>query len=210
MTTGIPPIANPPAALTKLLYPGEAVLWVGSPAPGRYAKQMQRLRTTETSFLSRFAGCALALVLIAPFLLAEHAINSLPSPGNWVASIIGIGTVVGLFVLIWQLSVSSIATARAENTIYAITDRRVIEARPGNTRTYLPGELTLLNIRAGLDDVGDVLFTVETVPDDELPAYDVEHGLIGVEHPHAVGAILRAAFPKPPFVEWIRRREANP
>ena len=210
MNAGIPPIANPPADLVQLLYPGEVVLWVGSPAPNRYARQMQQMWRWDSSYLSRIAGGALALIFMAPVLLAQGAIMSLPSPFNWVALFVALGAALGLLALIWQLGVGSISTGRAADTIYAITDRRVLESRLGNTRTYLPGELNFLTIRAGSDDLGDVLFRIVSVAVDEGETYDVKHGLIGVEHPREVGAILRAAFPQAPFVDWLRRQETNP
>jgi len=148
--------------------------------------------------------------MLAAVGLAQGAIMSLPSPFDWVVLFAFVGGVTYLLVLIWQLGGSSIATARAVETIYAITDRRVIESRPGHTRTYLPGELDVLKIRRGSGDVGDVLFTIETVPDSELPPTDVEHGFIGVKDPDKVGAIMQAAFPQAPFVDWLRRQVTNP
>ena len=209
MSANLSPLANPPAQLVQLLYPGEVLFWVGVPAPARYAKQMQTL-WGGSGCLSNLVACALGLVMLGAVGLAQGAIMSLPSPFDWVVLFAFFGGVTYVLVLIWQLGVSSIATARAVETIYAITDRRLIESRPGDTKTYLPGELNFLTIRVGRDDVGDVLFTVKTVADDELPAYDVKHGFIGVDHPRDVGAIMQAAFPQAPFVDWLRRQETNP
>jgi hypothetical protein len=198
-----------PAGLAELLAPGEVVLWVGSPAPDRYAKQMQQLWTVDSSCLSRIAGCGLTALLITPLLLAEGAINKLPSPFNWGVTFLGLGVLVGSLQLAWHLGVKYLATERAAITTYAITDKRVIDSRPGKTRTYSPADLDFLTVRRVSNGVGDVLFTVETVPVDESEPDTVEHGLIGVEHPHDVAEILRAAFPFA-FVNHIRRPNSNP
>jgi hypothetical protein len=189
------------AALAPLLAPGEVVLWIGSPARDRYAKHMQQLWTPDSSCLSRITAGCITLVLIAPFLLAEHAINRLPSPFSWVVTATALGAVIGLFIFIWELGVRFLAAERAAKTIYAITDKRVIESQLNSARTYWPDDLNFLTIRDGSDDVGDVLFSVEPVPVDESPPSEVQHGLIGVKHPHEVGDTLRAAFPQAPFVK---------
>jgi hypothetical protein len=201
MSANLPQVEGAPEQLVRLLYPGEIVLWVGSPEPARYAKQMQTIWGAG-GCLSGLVTCALGLAGFAAVGLAQGAIMSLPSPYNWVVLFAFAGGVIYLLVFIWQLGVGSIATTRATDMVYAITDRRLIESRPGHTRTYLPGELDFLKIRRGSGDVGDVLFTTETVPDSELPPTDVEHGFIGVKDPDKVGAIMQAAFPQAPFVRF--------
>jgi len=193
-----------PAGVAELLAPGEVVLWVGSPAPDRYANQMQQLWTMDSSCLSRIAAFALGAVLGAPYFLANGAINKLPSPFNWGVAFVGLGVLVGSFLLVWHTGVKYLAAERAAITTYAITDKRVIESRPGRTRTYSPADLDFLTVRRVSNGVGDVLFTVEIVPMDEGETATVEHGLIGVEHPHDVARILRATFPSARFAQQGR------
>lgn len=196
-----------PPGLAELLAPGEVVLWVGSPAQDGYAKQMEQLWTPDSSCLSRLAAGALATLLLIPLFVADGEINKLPPPFDWVVAIAGIGAVVGTFVLAWHLGVRYFATERAVNTIYAITDTRVIESSPGNTKSYSHADLSFLAVRAVSDDVGDVLFTLVTVREDESEPNLVEHGLIGVERPHDVAKIVRAAFPSAPFAQQTGRLE---
>ncbi len=194
----------PPAGLAHLLDPGEVVLWVGSPAPDRYAKQMEQLWTTDSSCLSRIGAFALAALLIAPLFLTQDVVNKLPSSFVWVFAIVGVAAVLGVFVLVWRLGVRYLATKRAATTIYAITDKRVIDSNPWRTRTYLSSDLDFLTVRRVSNAVGDVLFTVEVVPVDESEPDTVEHGLIGVQHPHDVARLLRASFPLAPFAQQSR------
>src|SRR5450759_1068006 len=136
MSAEMPPIANPTAQLSQLLYPGETVLWMGAPEPDRYAKQMQKLWTTESSCQARIVTGGLALLLIPLLSLAGPAARAVPAAFAWPVAIVGVVAAVGLFVLVWYFGVSSVASARATNTIYAITDRRVIESCPGHTKIY--------------------------------------------------------------------------
>jgi hypothetical protein len=193
-----------PAGVAELLAPGEVVLWVGSPTPDRYAKQMQQLWTMDSGCLSRIAAFALAALLMAPIFLVQDVVNKLPSPFVWVVAIVGVAAVLGVSVLVWHLGVRYLATKRAANTIYAITDKRVIDSHPGRTRTYSPEDLDFLTVRRVSNGVGDVLFTVEIVPVDESEPDTIEHGLIGVERPDDVARILRAAFPSAPFAQQGR------
>jgi hypothetical protein len=192
--------------LAELLAPGEVVLWVGAPAPSRYAKQMEKLWTMDSSCLSRLVAYALAGLVVGSFFMAEGAINKLPSPFNWVVAIVGFGAIVGTSALAWHSGVRYFATERAAKMIYVITDRRVIESLPGDTKSYSPADLSFLTVRAVIHEVGDVLFTVVTVPVDESAPEQVMHGLIGVERPHDVAMIVRAAFPSAPFARQSRYR----
>jgi HJR/Mrr/RecB family endonuclease len=162
---------------------------------------MQQLWTPESSCQSRIAMAGLALLLMPLLFLAEPAAHAVPAAFTWPVAIVVVVAVIGLLTLVWYFGVSSIATAQAMNTIYAITDRQVIESRPGHTKTYLPRELRFLTVRPGSNNIGDVLFTIYTVPDDEGPPAEVKHGLIGVDRPHDVAAIMRAAFQQAPFAE---------
>jgi hypothetical protein len=174
------------------------VLWIGAPEPDQYAKQMQKLWTPESSCQSRIAMAGLALLLMPLLFLAELGAHAVPAAFTWLVAIVMAVAVIVLLTFVWYFGVNYIATARATNTIYAITDRRVIESRPGHAKIYLPRELAFLTIRAISNDIGDVLFAIETVTDDEGPPSEVKHGLIGIDRPHDVAAIMRAAFPQAP------------
>ena len=165
------------------------------PMPDRYAKQMHELGGFESGCLSRLVAFALGGLLFAPIFPAAEAIDRLPRQFIRPIAIGFVILVIGLFFLIWHNGVNYLAARRARKMIYAITNLRVIESHPWRTRSYRPEDLRFLRIRAGTDDVGDILFTVRTLltEDDRT---DVDHGLIGVRCPERVGNLLRATFPQ--------------
>lgn len=164
--------------------PDETLLWQGAPNPARLAQRK--------TFLSIFGGCFTLFALI--WMLGAGFISYIIAGATgWkiigLAPLFGvIFLIVGLVMLFSPLS----AMKRGQNTVYALTNRRILICEPGQVRSFVGQDLNALERRDLPDGRGDIIFRRDTHFDAEGASSVQEEGFFGIADAREVERLIRA------------------
>ncbi len=177
---------------------GEKLLWFGAPLPARVADQEKGTKS---------GGIVGALFLV--FWLCLVGFIGFGS-GNGGAPaffkvFMGVMFLFGVAMLIYVLSLTGApakAAAKAQNTVYAVTDKRLIVLVAGQgARSFTPRDIERVERRDTPDGRGDVLFARER----EEGYMDSNHhhherwkdlGFFGIENAREVERLIRTELLK--------------
>lgn len=134
------------------LYPGEKLLWVGKPRPGR-AVVMQY----GDEVLSGLFGAAITVLLLLtfPFFLMGGGVNEL---------FVRVLVLIVMITVLFSLALPVYQYVAAQGTVYALTDRRILTIRPTLSGTAVQSQsgFERLERRERGGGSGDLIFGVET------------------------------------------------
>ena len=177
---------------------GEKLLWFGAPLPARVAEQEKNKKS----------GGIFAAVFVV-FWLCVVAFIGFGSGGGGAPAFFKVFTGVmflfGVAMLVHVLGLTGApakAAARAQNTVYAVTDKRLIVLVAGQgARSFTPRDIERLERRDTPDGRGDVLFARER-EDDYVDGNHHHHerwkdlGFFGIENPREVERLIRTELLK--------------
>jgi hypothetical protein len=172
---------------------GEKILWVGKPKPMQVALQYAR-SSIET---------AIGLILV--IIIFYYVFFDSPSYMSWPL-FRSRGYYIGSFVLITVASVLWILRpfweyVAASDTVYAITNRRVLIKKPGvmkySVKWYSAREIGHFKRRDFADGSGNLLFARETYTDHNRLFFRTRHrsiGMWGIPNVHQVERLITQTF----------------
>ena len=176
-------MVTPDSRLQPELDTGEILLWQGTPNPARLAQ-----RNTLPSI---FGGCFVVFSLIW---MAGAGFISLviSSATGWnlvaLAPLFGlVFLVAGLVMLFSPLT----AMKRGQNTVYALTDRRLIVWETRRVRSFTAREINALERRDLIDGRGDIIFRRDIHVDSDGDRTVQEAGFFGIPDAREVERLIR-------------------
>lgn len=143
------------------LAPGETLVWVGAPAPGRY------LRGNGLNVVGGLVIGWFALGFLTPALTGPDALSRL------AAAFFGLSAAAAsLYLLGW----AAIAFLRGQRMVYGVSDARVLllhDGRPTRLFAYGPAQLGPLLAEARGDGAGDLYFADDPAAAPLMPPADL-------------------------------------
>ena len=169
--------------LSQELDSDEKLLWSGRPSPSDAAS-----RGCVTSIFGLFFTGFALFWMSGAFWITRQGPRDFGPPGSSLFPLFGLIFVfVGLAMVFAPLFNSN----KASQTIYAVTDRRLLILEGSGAQTFLPSELERLERRGGENGRGDVIFARELRRGAKGRAYTHEIGFFGIENPREVERLIR-------------------
>ena len=188
------------ASIQQELDPNERLLWFGSPLPERVAAQ-EKSTQNGSIFGAIFLVFWLCVVAFIGF-----------GSGNGGAPAIfkvftGVMFLFGVAMLIYIVGLANSparAAAQAQNTVYAVTDKRLIVLISGQSaRSYGPRDIERVERRDTPDGRGDIIFARERQTSTShhnghrhTNEWWKDLGFFGIENPREVERLIRAHLVK--------------
>ena len=171
---------------------GERLLWFGAPSPARLAGR-ETAAGCGGSFMAAFGVFWLCVVGFIGFGAAQMGAPSI------FPIFIGGMFLFGLVFVGFALKIAASpaqAAARAHDTVYAVTDRRLLVLVAGEgARSYTPRDIERVERRDLPDGSGDVVFAREreTGYDTDNRHYErwKDLGFFGISNPREVERLIR-------------------
>ena len=175
---------------------GEQLLWFGTPSPQRLAQQAKGTRIGGL-FGAMFLVFWLCGVAFIGFASGEAGA---PAFFKVFAGVMFLFGLIALIFVLRLIGAPAQAAAQARNTVYAVTDKRLIVLISGQSaRSYGPRDIERVERRDTPDGRGDVIFARErqdstTYDDDSRRTHEhwKDLGFFGVENPREVERLIRA------------------
>ena len=173
----------------------EALLWFGTPLPQRVAQQ------EKTTGVAAIFGVAFIVFWMCVVVFIGWSASQAGAPAIFPLFMGGM-LLFGFFMLVYVLNLAKTparAAAKARDTIYAVTDKRLIVVVAGQgARSYAPRDIERLERRDTPDGRGDVIFARErrqSVNDHDGHYTTTEWwkdlGFFGIENPREVERLIR-------------------
>lgn len=182
---------DPLSAARALLQPGEELVWADRPG----ADELARAR------LPQVIRGVLGLVVIAGFLWFSFIPHW---PGGFGGLLLAVLLAVALLYCAWLLAAPQVARRAAAQTVYAVTDRRVLIGETWPFRrlaSFTPAEIDDPQVVAGAAGRGTVVFVNRKKPwwwRSAGGSYQIE-AFFGIAEAERVGALIAALkHPDPP------------
>ncbi len=186
--------------IQRELDPDEGLLWFGSPLPARVAAQEKSTRIVG------IIGAAFIVfwLCVVGFIGCGSSAVGAPAIFSLVPIVMFLFGVAGLVFVLRFAGAPARAAAQAQNTIYAVTDKRLIVLISGQSaRSYGPRDIERVERRDTPDGRGDVIFARErslsTSHHDGHPhtqQWSKDLGFFGIENPREVERLIRAHLVK--------------
>ena len=182
------------------LLPGENLLWVGQPKNARRSL-FGGTNDAKVAMLAAMVGAQVLLVLggvvfmAASRSTADGTTSGFPLIFVILALIVVLGLAVGIGPLLWSFF-------KAKNTIYAITDRRVLMIAGRSVQSYGEQDIEFIERKVHRDGTGDIIFKHEhrtgtTYYGSHVfgtRTYSDPIGFFGIADPHEVEALMLDTF----------------
>lgn len=169
--------------LSQELDANEKLLWSGRPSPSDAASR-GCVQSIIGVFLTGFA----LFWMSGAYWVTQQGPRDFGPPGSSFFPLFGLIFVFAGLALVFTPFFNS---NKASQTIYAVTDRRLLILEGSGAQTFLPAELERLERRGGEDGRGDVIFARELRRGAKGRTYTHEIGFFGIENPREVERLIR-------------------
>lgn len=160
---------------------GEALLWSGVPSLASAAT-----RGIGQSIVGVFITGFALFWMSGAYWITNQAPRGFGPPG---ASLFPLFGLIFVFVGLALIFTPFLNSAQAAQTIYAVTDRRLLIIEGQSTQSYLPRDIERLERRG--EEQGDVIFARKLRRGSKGRTYETEIGFFGIQNPREVERLIR-------------------